>query len=161
MLQRFQPPDLGGRVLLLGGACDQPRPHGDESPVLPEQRPIRPLSLIIFEIRHLILALPAFPLNPTGAAPVSPAAPPCGDPNTPIATIQGAGPVSPQVGAIVTTEGVVVGDFQGASGLNGFYLQDRTGDGEPLTAEGIFVSEFCALAIIGIFESRHRNVRCV
>lgn len=39
----------------------------------------------------------------------------------------------------MTTEGVVVGDFQGASALNGFYLQDPSGDGDPLTAEGIFV----------------------
>ena len=38
----------------------------------------------------------------------------CGDPFTPIFTIQGAGAISPLNGFIVTTEGVVVGDFQGA-----------------------------------------------
>jgi predicted extracellular nuclease len=38
-----------------------------------------------------------------------------------------------------TTEGVVVGDFQGSTGLNGFYIQDATGDGNSATSDGIFV----------------------
>jgi predicted extracellular nuclease len=55
--------------------------------------------------------------------------------------IQGAGPVSPVEGTVVTVEGVVVGDFQGTGALRGFYLQEEDGqaDTDPLTSEGIFV----------------------
>ena len=35
-------------------------------------------------------------------------------------------------------EGVVVGDFQAAGGLTGYFLQDA-GDGDPATSDGIFV----------------------
>ena len=42
--------------------------------------------------------------------------------------------------ATVTTEGVVVGDYEGPSpALRGFYLQDATGDGDAATSDGIFV----------------------
>lgn len=58
---------------------------------------------------------------------------------TPIYTIQGSGAASTFVGNTVTTEGVVVGDFQGTTGLNGFYIQDATGDGNAATSDGIFV----------------------
>ena len=58
---------------------------------------------------------------------------------TPIYTIQGSGAASTLVGNTVTTEGVVVGDFQGSFGLNGFYIQDATGDGNAATSDGIFV----------------------
>ena len=58
--------------------------------------------------------------------------------------VQGDGRVSPLVGETVRVEGVVTGDFQdGAFGtdgdLNGFYLQDARGDGNPTTSDGIFV----------------------
>lgn len=56
-----------------------------------------------------------------------------------IPAIQGAGAASPCVGSTVTTEGVVVGDFQGPQGLRGFYLQDPTGDADPATSDGVFV----------------------
>ena len=59
---------------------------------------------------------------------------------TPIYTIQGSGASTPLSGQTVTTKGVVTGDFQGASGLNGFYIQDATGDGNTATSDGIFVS---------------------
>ena len=38
-------------------------------------------------------------------------------------------------------EGVVAGDYQGSSGLNGFLVQeeDADADGDPQTSEGIFV----------------------
>jgi uncharacterized protein len=39
----------------------------------------------------------------------------------------------------VTTQGIVVGDFEGSTGLQGFYLQDSLGDGLPETSDGIFV----------------------
>jgi predicted extracellular nuclease len=65
----------------------------------------------------------------------------CGDPSTLIHDIQGAGLVSPDVGSIREIEGVVVGDFQGSTGLNGFMVQEEDGDvdANPLTSEGIFV----------------------
>jgi uncharacterized protein len=56
----------------------------------------------------------------------------------PIYEIQGAGPNAAITGN-VTTEGVVVGDFEGTSGLSGFFLQDATGDGDPATSDGIAV----------------------
>jgi len=60
---------------------------------------------------------------------------------TPIYTIQGTGDASPFASNNIsyTTEGVVVGDFQGSTGLNGFYIQDTTGDGNSATSDGIFV----------------------
>ena len=51
-----------------------------------------------------------------------------------IPEIQGAGHVSPFVGQSVTTTGVVT-----AVAFNGYYVQDATGDGDPATADGIFV----------------------
>ncbi len=39
----------------------------------------------------------------------------------------------------VTTQGVVVGDFETSASLSGFYLQDLIGDGNPATSDGIFV----------------------
>lgn len=66
----------------------------------------------------------------------------CGDPATNIAAIQGSGLVSGMAGASVIIEGVVVGDFQGASpNLNGFYVQeeDSQQDGDPNTSDGMFV----------------------
>jgi predicted extracellular nuclease len=62
----------------------------------------------------------------------------CGETFTPIPEIQGSGPAAAITGT-VTTEGVVVGDFEGGSGLMGFYLQDVEGDGDPATSDGIFV----------------------
>lgn len=53
--------------------------------------------------------------------------------------IQGSGATSPIVGQKVTIEAVVVGDFQGSSGLNGFYVQEAVGDGDAATSDGIFV----------------------
>lgn len=58
-----------------------------------------------------------------------------------ISAIQGAGSTSPLAGQLVVVEAIVVGDFQGASGLSGFFLQeeDAQADGNLLTSEGIFV----------------------
>ncbi|MBD2042169.1 ExeM/NucH family extracellular endonuclease [Microcoleus sp. FACHB-672] len=58
---------------------------------------------------------------------------------TPIYDIQGSGAASSLVGNTVTTQGVVVGDFQGSAGLNGFFIQDAAGDGNAATSDGIFV----------------------
>jgi len=64
----------------------------------------------------------------------------CGLTYTPIHTIQGSGLSTPIPGT-VTTQGVVVGDFEGSTGLQGFYLQDAdaNADADPQTSEGIFV----------------------
>lgn len=51
-----------------------------------------------------------------------------------IPAIQGSGSTSPLVGQTVTTTGIVT-----RVNNNGFYLQDETGDGNPLTSDGIFV----------------------
>ena len=39
----------------------------------------------------------------------------------------------------VTVEGVVVGDYEGAGQLGGFYIQDRTATATPPTSDGVFV----------------------
>ncbi|GAB4454291.1 MAG: hypothetical protein OHK0041_18560 [Anaerolineales bacterium] len=57
---------------------------------------------------------------------------------TPIYAIQGSG-LSAAITGAVTTQGVVVGDFEGTASASGFYLQDPTGDGDPATSDGIFV----------------------
>ena len=58
---------------------------------------------------------------------------------TPIYEIQGSGLTAAITGA-VTTFGMVVGDYEGASpNLRGFYLQDPTGDADTTTSDGIFV----------------------
>lgn len=53
-----------------------------------------------------------------------------------IPQIQGKADVSPLVGQTIKTTGVVTAVFPG---LNGFYLQDPVGDGDPQTSDGVFV----------------------
>ena len=67
------------------------------------------------------------------------------NPITKIHTIQGSG-VAATAGTF-TIEGVVVGDFQGASQLGGFYIQeeDIDADGSVLTSEAIFVNSLVAV----------------
>ncbi|MCA9898506.1 MAG: ExeM/NucH family extracellular endonuclease [Ardenticatenaceae bacterium] len=57
---------------------------------------------------------------------------------TPIYAIQGSG-LSAAITGMVTTKGVVVGDFEGSGSQSGFYIQDLTGDGDGATSDGIFV----------------------
>ena len=70
----------------------------------------------------------------------------CGEPATAIHTAQGEGGVSPLANQRVAVEGVVVGDFQGANGLRGFFVQeeDSDADADPATSEGIFVFDNAA-----------------
>ena len=56
-----------------------------------------------------------------------------------IGEVQGTGDEDSLAGTEVTVAGVVVGDFQGGEKLNGVYLQDAVGDGDPATSDGIFV----------------------
>ncbi|MDQ3003778.1 MAG: ExeM/NucH family extracellular endonuclease, partial [Chloroflexota bacterium] len=62
----------------------------------------------------------------------------CAQTFTPIYTIQGSGLSAPTPGN-VTTQGVVVGDFEGTAAASGFYIQDLSGDGDAATSDGIFV----------------------
>jgi uncharacterized protein len=55
---------------------------------------------------------------------------------TPIYDIQGSGNASPLAGQSVSTQGVVTAVF---AALDGYYLQDETGDGNVLTSDGVFV----------------------
>jgi uncharacterized protein len=65
---------------------------------------------------------------------------------TPVYQIQGSGPNAAITGN-VTTQGVVVGDFEGTASASGFYLQDATGDGDAATSDGIFVFTGSANAV--------------
>jgi predicted extracellular nuclease len=58
-----------------------------------------------------------------------------------IHAIQGISAQSPFNGSVVTIQGVVVGNYQGATGLNGFFVQeeDADADADPRTSEGLFV----------------------
>ncbi|MGE5249984.1 MAG: ExeM/NucH family extracellular endonuclease, partial [Bacteroidota bacterium] len=63
----------------------------------------------------------------------------CEQSYTPIYDIQGDGLVTPIPGP-ATTQGVVVGDFEGPSPtFRGFYLEDPNGDGSDATSDGIFI----------------------
>nr|MDQ3805471.1 ExeM/NucH family extracellular endonuclease [Acidobacteriota bacterium] len=78
------------------------------------------------------------------------AADPCASAFTPIFQIQGSGPVNTANNTVVTTKGVVTGDFQGAAGLNGFFIQDAAGDGDAATSDGIFVFVPAANPFFGV-----------
>ncbi len=67
----------------------------------------------------------------------------CGGATTAIHDVQGNGATSPMLGQTVDVEAIVVGSFQGASKLRGFYLQapDATWDPDPNTSEGVFIFE--------------------
>jgi len=57
-----------------------------------------------------------------------------------IPQIQGTSTSSPYVSQLITTTGIVTAKFIGSGKIGGFFLQDATGDGNPLTSDGIFVS---------------------
>ncbi len=64
------------------------------------------------------------------------AAPAAAPAATPIAAVQGAGARSPLEGREVVVEGVVT---RRMVGLDGLFVQDPTGDGDPATSEGLWV----------------------
>ena len=78
--------------------------------------------------------------NPNNPGPSDPSGR-CGEQSIRIHQIQGSGSISSYSGAIQTVEAVVVGDFQGSEGLNGFFLQERDNlaDTDPGTSEGILI----------------------
>ncbi len=59
---------------------------------------------------------------------------------TPVFAIQGSG-LTAAITGTVTTQGVVVGDYEGGNSpqIRGFYLQSVTGDSDPVTSDGIFI----------------------
>ena len=67
---------------------------------------------------------------------------PCTLPFTGTFAIQGAG-LSAAITGVVTTQGVVVGDYEvpptGSGQIRGFFIQDTEGDGDPATSDGLFV----------------------
>lgn len=66
----------------------------------------------------------------------------------------GVASVSPLNGSSVTTEGIVTAKF---AGLSGFYLQDESGDNNPLTSDGIFVFGSAALAGVNVGDKIRLN----
>lgn len=57
-----------------------------------------------------------------------------------IPAIQGNGNSSAYTGKTVKTNGIVTAKYIGTGMINGFFIQDATGDGDPNTSDGIFVS---------------------
>jgi predicted extracellular nuclease len=94
--------------------------------------------------------------GPTPGGTNQPPPPPpiglCGEPSTPIHLIQGNGFETPVLGTSQVIEGVVVGDYQGPSGLNGFFVQEEDAqvDSDPATSEGIFVFEGSSGLSVGL-----------
>jgi len=85
------------------------------------------------------------PITPGAANDCPPPIPfgACGDDTEDlIHALQGAGAASPVAGEQAVIEGVVVGDFAGADGLGGFFVQeeDVDADDDENTSEGIFVA---------------------
>jgi predicted extracellular nuclease len=60
---------------------------------------------------------------------------------TNISAIQGSGLVSSLAGEVVDVEAIVTGDFQGPTGLSGFYMEEPAGerDANHATSEGLFI----------------------
>ena len=72
---------------------------------------------------------------------------------THIHDVQGTEGYSPLTSAMVTVQGVVVADYQGAApALGGFYLQetDADADSDPATSEGIWIADQSFLSAIDV-----------
>lgn len=79
------------------------------------------------------LAIDDVSITPRAAGPDA-----CTLPFTSVHEIQGSG-ASAAITGPVTTQGIVVGDYQDSSSLRGIYLQGADADADPQTSEGIFV----------------------
>ncbi len=66
--------------------------------------------------------------------------------------IQGNAETPNFVGQVKAIRGVVVGDFQGAANLNGFFVQeeDADADADPATSEGVFIFDPAALTPVDV-----------
>lgn len=80
------------------------------------------------------------------------------DDMTRIHDVQGNGAATPIPGAGVLVEGIVIGNFQGSSRLQGFFLEEEDADvdADPNTSEGIFV--FCASCPTAVAEGQRVRV---
>lgn len=75
----------------------------------------------------------------------------CSQAATPISSVQGSGASTPLNNTTVTVQGVVIGDYEGASpGQRGFYIQSLVPDGDPATSEGIFVFNSANTDMVGL-----------
>ena len=65
--------------------------------------------------------------------------------------VQGTGTASPMVGQSVTLQGIVTANFQAATSLGGFYIQEEDAniDADPATSEGIFVFHSATAVAVG------------
>ena len=65
----------------------------------------------------------------------------CGQPATPISSVQGSAANSPATGKKVDIEAVVVGRFQGPEGLGGLFLEEQQQDRDEneQSSEGLFI----------------------
>jgi len=81
----------------------------------------------------------------------------CGDPYTPIYTIQGSGLETTLSGEAHSTEGVVVGDYQDTTRY-GFFIQDLSGDSDASTSDGIFIYEPYGSDIIDVNVGDHVRI---
>lgn len=89
--------------------------------------------------------------NPRNGGFTPPPPPPsgCAVPTTnQISEVQGPGASSPLAGQTVRVEGIVIGDFQAAGQLGGFYIQDDTPDADPNTSEGLFA--FASASLVDV-----------
>ncbi len=78
----------------------------------------------------------------------------------PIHKIQGSGTASAYAGYAVTVQGIVVGSFQGAGQIGGYYIEepDALQDANPATSEGIYVFDNTNSVAVGdlVTVTRHR-----
>jgi len=98
-------------------------------------------------MKEIVIALCSAALAACGgggetATTVSPGPPPSA--GTQVSDVQGSGIASPLEGQTVTVSAIVTGDFQDndadtARNLGGFYIQQETPDGDPMSSDGIFV----------------------
>jgi uncharacterized protein len=72
--------------------------------------------------------------------------------------VQGSGAATPIPGSTVSVEAIVIGSYQGANQLQGFFLQeeDTDTDADPNTSEGIFV--FCGTCPTTVSEGQRVRV---
>lgn len=125
-----------------GTAPDTTNPVGDNSPTYPT--PILNATTSYWvRVSNEVGSID----SQTATLTVSVPTPICEQEFVPIYAIQGSGNSAAVTGNI-TTQGVVVGDFQGPTpALRGFYLQDSVGDGDATTSDGIFVFNGNAVSV--------------
>ena len=127
-----------------GGGCRRATTHAPEG-YASTMRPLIRRALALVLVPFLLSSCARQPMTSQPRAAVAGG---CGASFTPIPVIQGRGAASGMVGTTVTTQGVVVGEFEGpAPALRGFYLQDARGDGDPETSDALFIANGDATSV--------------